>query len=306
MASTDNPDDNSAQPVGDGLRQMVRGEVSRQVEETMSKFLPEGGIPELMKQIAGVVTSQIELPQIDYDFVTKKTLDMARSEMGEQANKIGAEIEAKAAGAGGGNLNGATGGDGHDHGGEGDQGGSSSPPEGYKFAKVTGAANMAQALKMSMYSDPFTAVNFLFDKIFMSIDKWGAVNRPDDVTLLQKIRTAKPELFNMFVPNPWGPEFQRMQQDTWSTAMKVRMAQMGPYGPVDPSQAYNPFVSGGPPNAGYEKPSDEPRKPLFGETVSASESSAPSTRATVPGTTQVLETPKDSPKSMAEMMVANL
>lgn len=306
MANTDNnPDDNSAQPVGDGLMQLVRGEVSRQVEETMSKFLPEGGIPELMKQIAGVVTAQITLPEIDYDFVTKKTLDMARSEMGEQANKIGAEIEAKAAGAGGGNKNGATDGDGHDHS-EGDQGGSSTPPEGYKFAKVTGAANMAQALKMSMYSDPFTAVNFLFDKIFMSIDKWGAVNRQDDVTVLQKIRTSKPELFNMFVPNPWGPEFQKMQSDTWNTAMRVKMASQGPGAYIDPAQAYNPFVSGGPPSAEYVNPSAEPRKPLFGETVSASESSAPSTRVTVPGTTQVSETPKDSPKSMAEMMVANL
>ena len=32
MGSTDNPDDNSTQPVGDGLMRMVRGEVSRQVE----------------------------------------------------------------------------------------------------------------------------------------------------------------------------------------------------------------------------------------------------------------------------------
>ena len=303
MASTDNPNGEDPESQGDELMQLVRGEVARQVEETMKNFLPEGGIPELMNQIAGAVTAQITLPEIDYDFVTKKTLDMARSEMGEQANKIGAEIEAKAAGSGG--NNGATGDDGHDHGG-GDQGGSSSPPEGYKFAKVTGAASMTQALKMSMYSDPFTAVNFLFDKIFMSIDKWGAVNKPDDVSLLQRIRAAKPELFNMFVPNPWGPEFQKMQQDTWSTAMKVRMAQMGPYAPVDPSQVYNPFVSGGPPSAEYVNPSAEPRKPLFGENVSGRGSSAPSTGVTIPATTQVLETPKDSPKSMAEMMVANL
>lgn len=293
---------------GDAQMALVRGEVAKQIQELMAQFIPNGDIPGLMNMIAEQVVSQVmtRLPEMDYDKAGRRALELARAEMAQTAQDIGSQIEAKAAGANGSgpgaptsNGGGHFEGDGHDHGnGEGEQG----APEGYVFPKVTGAASMGQAFKMAVFQDPLMAINFIFDKLFQSMDKWAGINKRDDVTVLQGIRQSKPELFNMFVPNPWGPEFQRMQQDTWNTAMRVKMASEA-Y--PSPGAVLNPFAPGGMPNVGYTNGSNELPRPASAESVSPNESNEHSIKATAQASRPEFVTLNGGRKSMAEMMVGD-
>ena len=310
------PDENNnggpPESMGDAQMALVRGEVAKQIQELMAQFIPNGDIPGLMNSIASQILNEVipRLPEIDYEKAGKKALELARVEMAQTAQDIGSQIEAKAAGANGSGpgaptSNGGGGhfeGDGHDHGnGEGEQ----AAPQGYVFPKVTGAANMGQAFKMAVFQDPLTAINFIFDKLFQSMDKWGSINKRDDVTVLQAIRQSKPELFNMFVPNPWGPEFQKMQEDTWKTAMRVKMANERIHPSVGPGDVLNPFAPGGMPNVGYTNGNNEQRRPLFGESVSPNESGEHSTGDTVQASRPEFVTLNVGRKTMVEMMVGD-
>lgn len=306
------PDETNGGPPdsqGDAQMALVRGEVTKQIQEIMAQFVPGGDIPGLLNMIASQVVNQVipQLPQVDYELAGKKALELARSEMAQSAKDIGSRIEAKAAGGDNGsgpgpptsNSAGHFEGDGHDHGSD-----EESPPQGYVFPKVTGAASMGQAFKLAVFQDPLTAINFIFDKLFQGIDKWGAINKTDDVTLLQSIQQRKPELFNMFVPNPWGPEFQKMQQETWNTALRVRLGNEGQGTPA-PGKVLDPFVSGGMHSAASSNGNSAERRPLFGEIESPNRSSGQSIEGMGQATTREFVTLGSGQKSMAETLVGD-
>lgn len=287
---------------GDELAALIRNEVGNQVKVLRNELMPNG-VGGLMNEIVDQVANKIIplLPSVDTDEIAQKAYELARGQMTEQAQKIGAEIESKAAsannGAGGMGPGAPTanGHEGHEHG-EGD-GGAPLPP-GYTFTKVNGASNMAQAMKMQFAIDPIGILNMMIDKVFFGMERWVKMNKdPNDVETLTKIQQRAPQLFGMYVPNPWGPEFQRMQMETWNTAIKTKM---GNYGEQTPPGVVplNPLLPGAPPSGGYynvsaappQTPSVVPGWP----TVSGVQPTAPMTPEYV--------TPSGGPKTMAEML----
>lgn len=286
---------------GDELAALIRNEVNNQVKVLKNELMPNG-VGGLMNEIVDQVANKIIplLPSVDTGEIAQKTLELARGQMNEQAEKIGAEIESRAASANGSGGMGpgaptTNGHEGHDH--EGGGGGALLPP-GYTFQKVGGASTMAQAMKAQFSMDPLGIMNMLFDKVFQSMEKWVTLNRqPNDVETLNKIQQRAPALFGMYVPNPWGPEFQRMQMETWNTAIKTKMGNSGEQ--TNPGGVpWNPFVPGAPPSGGYNNVSAAPPQTPIAVPGSPTGSDAQPTAPTMPG----YATPSGGPKTMATML----
>lgn len=292
---------------GDEIAALIRNEVGNQVNALKSELMPNG-VTGLMSEIVDQVANAIipktremiraELPVINTDEIAQKAYELARGQMNQQAEKIGAEIESRAASANGtggmGPVDPTTNGhEGHGHG-DGDE--QPPPPPGYTFAKVSGGTDWKQAVKMQVGADPLGIANLLIDKVFMGMERIVKLNRdPNDVETLNKIQQRAPLLFGMYVPNPWGPEFQRMQMETWNTAIKTKMGNSGAPGVDIPP---NPFGPGATPNDASRNASAVPPQTPIGVPVSPTASDGQPTRVTMPGSV----TPNVGPRTMADLL----
>lgn len=299
--------DNIPDSQGDEIAALIRNEVGNQVSALKAELMPNGVgglMGEIVEQVANKIIPKMrqmirdDLPVINTDEIAQKAYQLARGQMNEQADKIGAEIESRAASANGAGGMGpgaptANGHEGHDHGdGEGD--GQVPLPPGYSFAKVDGAPDWKQAVKMQLGADPLGIINLVFDKGFMMMERWVKLTRdPNDVETLNKIQQRAPQLLSLYTPAPWGPEYQRMQMDTWNTAMKTKMGIAGVPG------EYNPLQPSAPPIGGYKNVSGPQPQPPPGVPASPIASDGQPIRATMPG----FVTPSvGPPKTMAQML----
>ena len=266
------------EPSGDRLRELV----SSEIQSAISEMFP-GGIEGTMNLVVGKVADEVipRLPKVDVEAIAQRSAEIARAEMEQTAHRIRESLQTE---TGPSQTNGYA---------------PDTPvpeaPEGYAYSTAAPESTPGERVRQSIQDDPISWINLLFDKTMTVVDKVSAHrSSTDKLALLRQVQHEEPELLNIFVPSPWGPEFQRMMEQSYAAGLKAKAGGAG--------RPYNPFDWDGSPSDGYDGEPGVSRRPQPGERVSGSESRASDSGNTTEGTGGGYGTEAVRPVTMAELL----
>ena len=307
---------------GQGMEQESGGDqwqlmVRQEIENYMGSMLGPGGIEGLMDFVVQQTVSKVleSLPplQVDNDGIARTAARMVKAELMAETQRVAAPAGAAAAGNGAGRSDLPAGGSGWNGppstpgAGAAGQPEFSKPPDGYAYSSQPGYTPLrpGQQVRQAFVNDPLGWLNFAVEKGINAYKevaeiKWRHSLSQDRLHLLREVQRTDPELLQLFTPHPWGPEFQRMMEQSYGAGLRAKVA----HEPATWGAPYNPFGSGAKPTGEFGGGPDGRSRPLFGESVyttgSAGPESGPTSRVTGVGTA----TDQALPATMAEMLAA--
>ena len=271
-------DPEHSEPSGDRLRELV----SSEIQSVISEMFP-GGIEGTMNLVVGKVADEVipRLPKVDVEAIAQRSAEIARTEMEQTAHRIRESLQTDTAPS--------------QNNGHAPETPIPEAPEGYAYSTMPHQVTPGERVRQSIQDDPISWINLLFDKTMTVVDKVSAHrSSTDKLALLRQVQHEEPELLNIFVPSPWGPEFQRMMEQSYAAGLKAKAGGAG--------RPYNPFDWDGSPSDGYDDEPGVSRRPQPGERARGYESRVPEKADMTEGTGEGDGTEAVRPVTMAELL----